>query len=222
MKQVHVVSHPLVQELITKLRDIETGTEMYRMYTNTITPFLLYEALKDLKTKTTKVSTQTGETYTGLYLEEKLAFITLLRAGLGMFVSAFIQYPNAEFHSVGVKRDESDPFNKEPNLYLDRLDEVGDGTERIVIVDPMLATGGSMMAVIKALREKHDYSDRIDVVNLIAAKPGVEKINSMFPDIHFFCAGYDQGLNDKGYIVPGLGDAGDRYFGVNTDLESIR
>jgi uracil phosphoribosyltransferase len=222
MKNVQVVDHPLVHELITKLRNVETGTELYRIYTNTITSFLVYEALSDLKTSGKEVTTQTDEKYEGVEINEKIAFVSILRAGLGMFFSPMSQYPNAEFHCVGMKRNDEDPFDTEPKMYLDRLEELIADVERILVVDPMLATGGSMFKVIDVLKQKHKFEGRVDSVNLITAKPGVEKILKEYPDVKFFCAGYDTELNGKGFIIPGLGDAGDRYFGINTNLDEIR
>ncbi len=222
MSNVNLIKHPIVEELITKLRDIETDTELYRIYTNRVTEYLLYEALNDLEVHKRTVKTQTGSEFTGIRIGEKLAFITILRAGLGMFIPALENFPDAEFHAVGMKRNEEDPFNSPPDFYLDRLHEMSQDVSRVIIVDPMFATGGSMLALVDALRKKHRFKDRIDVVCLIVAKPGAEMLEKSYPEIKITCAGFDQELNNKGFIVPGLGDAGDRYFGINTDLSTVR
>lgn len=215
MKNISVIEHPIVKYLITKLRNKNTSPELYRIYTNRIANFLIYEALESLETVSLSVDTQTKSTYNGDKLKDDIAFITILRAGLSMFVPALENYPEAQFHAVGMKRDVSDPFNTKPEFYLDKLDEISKGVKQIVIVDPMLATGGTLASLLDAIRNKYMFSAKINIVCLIAAKIGVEKILSQFPDVKITCAGFDETLNENGYIIPGLGDAGDRYFGVN-------
>ncbi len=213
--KLNVVKHPQVLDLITKLRDRDTGTELFRKYTRTLTSYLLYEALSDLKTSKRKVLTQTDAEYNGDDLSEKVAFVAILRAGLSMLITPMENYPNYEFHCVGIKRNEDDPRNIKPNLYLDRLDEIGKDVERIVIVDPMFATGGTVLTLLDAIKETHAFKGRVDIVCFIAAKPGMEKLTEKYPDVSVTCAGYDTDLNEKAFIVPGLGDAGNRFFGVN-------
>ncbi|MCA9376485.1 uracil phosphoribosyltransferase [Candidatus Dojkabacteria bacterium] len=210
-----VVDHPIVHELITKLRDVNTGTELYRIYSVQLTELLVYEALRDLSTTGKKVRTQTEAEYEGVLVSEKIAFISILRAGLAMMIKPLEMFPEAEFHAVGIKRDEEDPFNADPVFYLDRLYEIGKNIDRIIIVDPMFATGGTMLTLLRGLVEERGFKGRIDIVNFIVAKVGAEKVSEKYPEVRFTCAGYDSELNVKGYIVPGLGDAGDRFFGVN-------
>lgn len=211
---INVVTHPIVQDLITKLRNKETSTELYRKYSQTITTHLIYEALGDIKTKSSSVMTQTEAKYKGSIVAEKVAFVAILRAGLAMLIPPMQEYPNFEYHCVGIKRSEEDPRNTKPVLYLDRLDEVGKDVKRIVIVDPMFATGGTILTLVDAIKNQHKFKARVDIVCLISAKPGVEKLYEQFPDVKVTCAGFDTELNENAYIVPGLGDAGNRFFGV--------
>lgn len=219
---VNIVSHPLVCELISKLRNVNTDSQLFRIYLNDITRLLLYDTLWDLKTKSQKVTTQTGESYEGQVIKEKVAFVAILRASLGMLASAMNFFPQGEFHVLGMKRNEEDPYHNEPNFYLDRLHEMSPDIDRIVVMDPMLATGGSMVSALKAISERHKFKGKIQVVCLIAAETGVKLIAEKFPKVTITCAGLDKKLNKNAYIIPGLGDAGDRLFGISTKLESIR
>lgn len=222
MKNVRLISNPIVEENITKMRDINTGFEMFRICSKKVTTFLLYEALADAKLKSRSVKTQTGATFKGTELKEKIACISILRASLGTLSAAMEILPEAEFHVVGTKRSEDDPFNKEPNFYLDRLNEMSRSIERVIVLDPMIATGSSIITVLSALREKHKYTGSIQVVCYICAKQGAQAIEKNFPDVKIFCAGFDDKLNSKAFIVPGLGDAGDRFFGIPTNLNTVR
>lgn len=219
---VKLVSHPLVCELISKLRDVNTDSQLFRIYLNDITRLLLYDALADLKTTRKIVSTQTGEEYAGKVINEKVAFVAILRASLGMLASAMNFFPQGEFHVLGMKRNEEDPYNNEPNFYLDRLHEMSPDIDRIVVMDPMLATGGSMVSALKAISERHKFKGKIQVVSLITAQKGANLIAQKFPKVTITCAGLDAKLNKNAYIIPGLGDAGDRLFGITTKIESIR
>lgn len=219
---VRVLDHPLVSELITRLRDVRTDSQLFRIHIDKISRMLLFDALSDLKTKKSVVPTQTGIDYKGDVIEEKVAFVAILRASLSMLNSAIDFYPNGEFHVIGMKRNEEDPHNKEPYFYLDKLDEMDKTVQRVIIMDPMLATGGSMITALKTVRQKHRFKGKIQVLAMIAAKPGAESIYKLFPDVTITCAGFDQKLNKHAYIIPGLGDAGDRYFGIKTDLSSVR
>jgi uracil phosphoribosyltransferase len=221
-KNLNLVTHPIVQEIITTLRDIETPPELFRIELKRLSQFLLYEALKDLNTKGKNVPTQTGINYTGHAIKDHVAFISILRASLGMLTTAMEFYPSAEFHVLGMKRNEEDPKNVEPHFYLDRLGEMSNKVNRIVVMDPMLATGGSMLSAINAIRKKHNFKKKINIVAIIAAKTGTDLLFKHHPDITITCAGFDQRLNDKAYIIPGLGDAGDRYFGLKSNLGDIR
>ena len=222
MQNVNLVKHPIVQELITDLRDVTTDTHLFRIYSRQLATFLLYEALADIDTEAKNVETQTGFKYKGIKFSKKVAFVCILRAAMGMLFTAMEVFPQGEFHAVGVKRNEDDPFNIKPNFYLDRLHEISSKVERVVVMDPMLATGSSAITVVKALKEGYKFKGSVDFVCYIAAKPGVKSIQSIYPDVKITCAGIDEKLNDKAFIVPGLGDAGDRFFGIETDLGTIR
>ncbi len=222
MKNVKVVEHPIVQELITQLRDVNTNSHLFRIYSKQLATFLLYEALAEVDAKPRKVKTQTGLEYKGIEFNKKVAFVCILRAAMGMLFTAMEVFPTGEFHTVGVKRNEDDPFNVKPNFYLDRLNEIGKKVDRIVLMDPMLATGSSAITVLEGIREVHKFKGEIQFVCYIAAKPGAEVIAKRFPDVKITCAGFDEKLNEKAFIIPGLGDAGDRFFGIETDLDTIR
>lgn len=222
MKNVKVVKHPIVQELITQLRDVNTNSHLFRIYSKQLATFLLYEALVEVDTKERKVKTQTGLEYKGVEFSKETAFVCILRAAMGMLFTAMEVFPSGEFHAVGVKRNEDDPFNVKLNFYLDRMNEISKKVNRIVVMDPMLATGSSALTVLEGLRKVHKFEGKIQFVCYIAAKPGAEVIAKQFPDVKITCAGLDEKLNDKAFIIPGLGDAGDRFFGIETNLGTIR
>ena len=219
---VRIINTPMVSELITKLRDIKTDSQLFRIYLKDISELLIYESLDDVKMKKKCVPTQTGVDFEGEIIAEKIAFISILRASLGMLSAAMEFYPSGEFHCLGMKRNEEDPRNNEPHFYLDRLEEMNPKTDRVLVMDPMLATGGSMISALKSIKEKHGFKGKIQVLSLITAKPGAETIYKIFPEAEIICAGLDEQLNEHSYIIPGLGDAGDRLFGINTDLGSIQ
>ena len=219
---VRVISTPMVSELITKLRNIHTDSQLFRIYLNDVSKLLIYEALQDVNMKPNNVPTQTGVDFNGEEIGERISFISILRASLGMLSAAMEFYPSGEFHCLGMKRNEEDPTNIEPHFYLDRLEEMNPKTDRVLVMDPMLATGGSMISALKSVKEKHGFNGKIQVLSLITAKPGAESIYKIFPEVEIICAGLDDKLNEHSYIIPGLGDAGDRLFGINTDLTSIQ
>jgi uracil phosphoribosyltransferase len=219
---VRVINTPMVIDLITKLRDFNTNPQLFRIYLNDISKLLIYEALSDVKMRANNVPTQTGVDFKGEVMGEKIAFISILRASLGMLSSAMEFYPSGEFHCLGMKRNEEDPKNVEPHFYLDRLEEMSPKTDRVLVMDPMLATGGSMISALKSLKEKHGFKGKIQVLSLLTALPGAVAIYKTFPEVEIICAGLDEKLNEHAYIIPGLGDAGDRLFGINTDLSSIQ
>ena len=219
---VRLIKHPLVAELITNLRDSTTNSMLFRSYSRELTKMLIYEALSDLRLTERSVISQTGVQYQGAQVKDKVVFVGILRAGLGMLSTAMDAFPRGEFHVIGLKRNEVDPFAVEPVFYLDRLAEMSKQADRVIIVDPMLATGGSMLAALKALREKHNFAGTIQIISYIAALKGAEEIYKKYPDITIICAGFDQKLNKHAYTVPGLGDAGDRYFGIDSNLTSIQ
>jgi uracil phosphoribosyltransferase len=212
MTSFNVIKNPIVKDLVTKIRDKETQPEMYRIYLNQISHFLIYEAFANFSTNERTVETLTNESYKGDSLSDSTEIVTILRAGLGMFIPAMELFPTFKFHPLGLKRNESDPFHGKPEFYLDRLNEISTTCKNIVILDPMLATGGSIISVLDSLRGKYNYKGNVHLVCLIAAQYGVDNVLKAYPDVQIVCAGLDKKLNDKGYIIPGLGDAGDRYF----------
>lgn len=222
MKNLKIVTHPLVAELVTKLRDVTTCAESFRKYTRIITQYILYEALTDAQMREVKVETQTGGIYTGAYLKNQMKFFGVLREGIGMLISPMETLSDAEFDLVGVKRNDSDPFGSPATMYFDSFKNIGPHVKHVVIMDQMFATGSTMLIILDALFNKYKFSGDVDVVSVIATEQGVKKVLKSYPQVRITCAGYDAKLTDKGYIFPGLGDAADRYFNtVGNDNHTI-
>jgi uracil phosphoribosyltransferase len=204
---LHVSSHPAVRHKLGILRDEKTEPKKFREVVRELSWLLGYEALADARTRPIDVPTPL-EVMQGAELADRIGFIPILRAGLGM-VDAFLELmPTAEVWHLGLFRDERtlrpvEYYNKLPNTSTIDL---------CLILDPMLATGGSATAAIEVL--KRWGAVRIKLVNLIAAPEGVEAVSQAHPDVEIYCAALDRQLNNKGYIMPGLGDAGDRQFGT--------
>ncbi len=218
MKNVKLVKHPVVKDLVTRLRDVTTISENFRQYTHEVSKFLVYEALSDLKTKEKKVTTQTEGVYSGDRITENVKFFGVLREGIGMMNPALDTFPNGEFDLVGVKRNDKDPFNKKPVIYLNKFKDIGKHIDRVVLMDQMLATGGTMMILLDSLINENGFEGKVDILSIIVAKVGADNIYKKYPKVKITCAGFDtelnDGVNDVGYIYPGLGDASDRYFGI--------
>lgn len=212
MKNLKIVTHPLVSELSTKLRDVTTCSESFRKYTRIITQYLLYEALSDAKMREVEVETQTGGVFKGAFLRDQMKIFGVLREGIGMLISPMETLSDAEFDLVGVKRNDSDPFGSPATMYFDSFKNIGPHVKRVIIMDQMFATGGTMLIILDALYNKYGFKGQVDIVSVIAAEKGVKKVLAAYPDVRITCAGYDTKLTDKGYIFPGLGDAADRYF----------
>lgn len=226
MDNVRLVSHPFVSCLATALRNVETETERFRYYTKVVSSYLLYEALEDIKCKENSVKTQPGGTHKGQMFDEKVKIFGVLREGISMMYAAMDVFPHAEYDLVGVKRDDNDPFKKKAVVYLNKFKDITPDTDRVILMDQMLATGGTMLALLESLRKDYGFKGKIDIISIIVAQIGAEKIKEAFPDVQITCAGYDtdgdKGVNEKGYIYPGLGDAADRYFGVKTNLDNVK
>jgi uracil phosphoribosyltransferase len=204
---VHVSTHPLVQHKLTLLRDQRTDPKMFRELLREMAVLIAYEATADLATEEVAVTTPLGPT-TGRHLRERVGLVPILRAGLGMVEGIWNLMPNTEVWHIGLFRDEE---TLEPVEYYNRL-PVSPTVDVCLVLDPMLATGGSAVAAVDIL--KGWGAARIKVAAVLAAPEGVERLTTAHPDVPLFLAAIDEQLNDVGYIVPGLGDAGDRLFGT--------
>ena len=205
---VHIFDHPLIQHKLAILRDERTGVKEFREIVSEIATLMCYEATRDLPTEEvtikTPVATGTFRTLAG----KKLAIVPVLRAGLGMVDGILTLIPSAKVGHIGLYRD---PDTLEPVEYYCKMPT--DIAEReVIILDPMLATGGSASAAIQFI--KNYEVKHIKLMNIIAAPEGIERVHHDHPDVDIYCAALDEKLNDHGYIVPGLGDAGDRIFGT--------
>ena len=208
MSVVEIVDHPLIQHKISLLRDRNTGTKEFRDLVSEIAMLLCYEATRDLPTEEVEVETPVALARTKVLAGRKLALVPILRAGLGMVDGMLNLIPAAKVGHIGMYRNEE---TLEPVEYYCKLP--GDVAERtLVVVDPMLAPGGSSSAALSLLKEKG--AKHIILMCLVAAPEGVRVINHDHPDVPLYVAAIDEKLNEKGYIVPGLGDAGDRIFGT--------
>lgn len=208
MGKLHVVDHPLIQHKLTIMRMKETGSKDFRQMLSEITELMGYELTRDLPLDDVEIETpvtkMTGKAITG----KKLAIVPILRAGLGMVDGLLDLIPVAKVGHIGMYRD---PDTHEPVEYYCKLP--ADINERLVIVaDPMLATGGSAADAITQIKKRGAANIRL--LNLVAAPEGVAKVQKEHPDVDIYCAALDDHLNDHAYIVPGLGDAGDRLFGT--------
>jgi uracil phosphoribosyltransferase len=202
------VNHPLIQHKLTILRNKDTDTKSFRENLNEIAKLMTYEATKNLKLSEIEVETPLMKT-TGHALEDKaIAIVPILRAGLGMVDGILDLIPTAKIGHIGVYRDEE---SLEPVYYYCKL-PVDVENRKVLLVDPMLATGGSAVYAIDYLKEK-GVKD-ILFMCLVAAPEGIANILQKHPDVAIYTAKIDQGLNEKGYIYPGLGDCGDRIFGT--------
>ena len=206
--RVTVVDHPLVQHKLSILRDEHTGTKQFRDLVSELAMFEGYEAMRDLPLEDVRVTTPICETTCKQVAGKKLAIIPILRAGLGMVDGLLSLVPAARVGHIGMSRDE---VTHEPHEYYCKLPQ--DIGERIcLIVDPMLATGGSAADALKQLRA-HGARD-IRLLSIVAAPEGLARVLEADPDVHIYVCAVDEGLNERAYIVPGLGDAGDRIFGT--------
>ena len=206
--KVHVMDHPLVAHKLTILRDKDTSVKDFRDIGSEIGMRITYEATRDLPLTEKEVETPICKTTAPTLKGKKFAVVPILRAGLGLVDGVLRMVPSARVGHIGMFRDEE---TLEPHVYFCKLPK--DVAERdIMVVDPMLATGGSADAAISALKERG--CNNIKLMVLVAAPEGIARIQSSHPDVDIFCGVVDKGLNERGYIVPGLGDAGDRIFGT--------
>ena len=208
MGTVHVLDHPLLQHKLAILRNKDTGVKEFRELVGEISALMCYEATRNLPTEEVKVETPITTATCRMLAGKKLAIVPILRAGLGMVDTMIALIPSAKVGHIGLYRD---PETHEPVKYYCKMPP--DIAERhVFVVDPMLATGGSASAAISFIKEygcKH-----ITLMDILAAPEGIEVIQRDHPDVDIYVASVDEKLNDHAYIIPGLGDAGDRIFGT--------
>lgn len=208
MANITIFDHPLIKHKITLLRDKSTGTKDFRTLIEEITMLMGYEALRDLPLEEIEVETPICKTMAPVVSGKKLAVIPILRAGLGMVSSILALVPSAKVGHIGMYRDEVTHI---PHEYYCKLpDNIGDRT--IIVLDPMLATGGSAVDAINLIKERG--GKHIKFMSIIAAPEGLKTLSEAHPDVEIYCGNLDEKLNENAYIVPGLGDAGDRIFGT--------
>ncbi len=207
MDRVTVIAHPLVQYNLGRLRDKRTEPEEFRRSLAQVAALMIYEATRSLETRAVSVQTPLAKT-TAQKLRHDVVLVPVLRAGLGMLNAILDLIPNVRVGFIGLKRHEE---TLKAAVYHQSLPKDLSDFE-IILIDPMLATGGSSVAALNLLAERK--ATRVRIVNLVAAPEGIRYVRRFFPEVPIFTAAVDDHLNDKGYIVPGLGDAGDRLFGT--------
>ncbi len=208
MGKVHVFDHPLIQHKLSIMRNKDTGCKEFRELLDEISMLMVYEVTRDLPTQEIEVDTPICRTRTQALAGKPIGIIPILRAGLGMVDGILQLIPNAKVGHIGLYRD---PETLEPVEYYCKLPE--DAVHReLIVLDPMLATGGSACAAIGFIKKRG--CSNIRLVNLIAAPEGIARVQEEHPDVDIYVAAQDEKLNEHGYIVPGLGDAGDRLFGT--------
>lgn len=206
--QVTVVNHPLVQHKLSLLREADVSTNKFRIVTEELARLLAYEATRNLETEEVEIDGWCGPVKVRQIKGKKLTVVPILRAGLGMLNGVLDLVPSAKISVVGLSRNHE---TLQPEPYFENF--VGNLDERIaLIIDPMLATGGSLAATIDML--KRNGCKQIKAIVMVAAPEGVKLVNEQHPDVEIFTAALDSHLNELGYIIPGLGDAGDKIFGT--------
>ncbi len=206
MKNLTLINHPLVSHWITVLRNKDTRPAHFRRAMANVTRHVFYEASKTLPLQTAPVQTPIEET-TGEYINTNLVLVPILRAGQGMVDPILEELPDAQVGYLGMYRDEE---SLNPVSYYFRLPEISNSSH-IFVIDPMLATGGSSSLALSHVKQKTDVK-KLEFLCIIAAPEGVKRLNEEHPDVHIYTAALDEKLNDQAFIVPGLGDAGDRQY----------
>jgi uracil phosphoribosyltransferase len=208
MGNVYVLDHPLIQHKLTYIRKEETGTKEFRELVDEVAGLMAYEITRDLPLQPVEIDTPVTKTTSHVIAGKKIGIVPILRAGLGMVEGVLRHVPTAKVGHVGLYRD---PETLKPHEYYFKMPN--DINEReLIVVDPMLATGGSANDAISSLKKRG--ATNIKLMCLIAAPEGVEAVKELHPDVDIYLAALDEKLNEKGYIIPGLGDAGDRLFGT--------
>jgi len=206
-----ILNHPLIKHKLTILRNKKTGTKEFRELISEISTFLCYEALKDAELEKTQIETPICKMEGEKLNEDKYAFIPILRAGTGMLDGLIKVIPNAKIGHIGLYRDEE---TLKPVKYYYKVPKDISSRE-VIVLDPMLATGGSAIDAISMIKEDVKHKNiKIKFLCIISAPEGIAALEKAHPDVEIFAASLDEKLNEKGYIVPGLGDAGDRIFGI--------
>lgn len=207
MSKLVVVDHPMVKDSLTHLRCKDASRTDFRRHSDRICEFLFYEAVSDLQLREVEIETPLEKTQ-GQKLSDEVVVVPVLRSGLALLPAALKFLPKSRVGFVGFERDE---VTAQARRYYWKLPKIA-STDVVIITDPMLATGGTSEHVLEAVAETHP--GRMIFVSVIAAPEGVERITKRFPDVQMYTAALDDHLNDQKYIVPGLGDYGDRYFGT--------
>ena len=208
MGKTVIMDHPLVKHKISLLRDVNTGTKEFRLLVNEITMLMGYEAMRDLPVELVPVTTPVAETVQPMLTQNKLIIVPILRAGLGMVNGLLDLVPTAKVGHIGLARDEG---SHQPYEYYCKLPkDVSAST--VILPDPMLATGGSAVHAVRFIKE--NGCRHIKFMCIIAAPEGLKALEEAHPDIDIYVGALDEGLNENAYIIPGLGDAGDRIFGT--------
>ena len=207
------VKHPLIEHKIGHLRNKQTSYQQFRMLTDEIAMLLAYEATKNIQTQEIEIETPLEKTMVK-NIQSDIILLPILRAGLGMVDGILRLIPNARVGHIGIYRNEE---TLEPNFYFFKIPKNKDGCQ-VILLDPMLATGGSAVYAIEKLKDLHIKGEtkilQISLICLVASPRGIKKVEETHPDVYIYCASLDRELNAKGYILPGLGDAGDRIFGT--------
>lgn len=208
MGNITITNHPLIQHKLTLMRDKNTGSKDFRTLVSEVATLMCYEATRDLPLQEVEIETPVAVAKTKVISGKKLAFVPILRAGLGMVDGVLALVPSAKVGHVGLYRD---PESLKPVSYYCKLPT--DIEEReVIVLDPMVATGGSACDAIQQIKSFNPKS--IKFMGIIAAPEGLDALSKAHPDVDIYCAGLDEKLNDHAYIIPGLGDAGDRIFGT--------
>ena len=205
---VHILDHPLIRHKVAMIRDKNTDTKNFRDIINEIATLMTYESFKDIPTQEIEVETPLEKVKQTVVKENSVAIVPILRAGLGMVDGILSLFPAAKVGHIGLYRDET---TLEPQEYYCKL-PTGIDEKVVMVVDPMLATGGSACDAIKMLKKRG--CKKIKLLSIIGAPQGVEKVAETYPDVEIYVSTLDRCLNENGYILPGLGDAGDRIFGT--------
>lgn len=206
--EVTELKHPLIEHKLAILRDKNTGTKEFREIISELTMMLCYEAMKDADLDDVEIETPMEKMKTKKLNENKYVFVPILRAGTGMIDGVIKVIPNAKIGHIGMYRDEETFM---PNVYFFKVPGELDKKE-VIIIDPMLATGGSATDAIRLIKEKGVKN--IKFLSIISVPEGIKKVNNAHPDVKIYTTVVDRELNEKAYIMPGLGDAGDRIFGT--------